>query len=144
MANRKPRAAKTYPDVDLTVPIKKENFIMADGDCFGKQWDMTTSQCPQCADRDICSILSRDYVDKKAKKVAEERGVHFLDEADFFGVGEKLLKFVQDGKTTVVELLKFTMDEAKISDETTAVAWLKNFVVQHKSIYTKGGLVWKR
>ena len=46
---RTPKKEKSY-EVDLTVPIDR-SMIKEKDDCFGKMWDMTSRECPQCADR---------------------------------------------------------------------------------------------
>ena len=44
---REPKIEGT--DVDLTVPLDKAAFIVSDKDCFGNMWDMSSKECPQCA-----------------------------------------------------------------------------------------------
>ncbi len=132
----------TY-EVDFTKPVNKENFIMADTDCFGKEWDMSSKECPQCADRDICGLIYKDVVDSKAKQIEQDLGSKFLDEADFDNMTtEKLLDFIQSGVTTTSDLIEEGMRLSNCSDVVAVKTRLTDWIRNEDNIRTRGGIVW--
>lgn len=142
MADRKPRSEKTY-ELDLTKPIDKTQLVMVD--CFGKHWDMGSRECPQCADKDVCCILYKDYIDTKAKELAEKMGSNYLDEVDFDAVETaETLQWIKSGETTTKELLDYIGEISKCSDRKSVIEWTKNWIKRTSEIYTKDGLVWRR
>lgn len=138
---RTPKKEKSY-EVDLTVPIDR-SMIKEKDDCFGKMWDMTSKECPQCADRDICSILFKDKVDAKAKKIEEDLGSKFLDEADFDNLtSESLYKFIESGKTTSRDLLMEAMRLTNCDDVIAVKNKVMEWVKANDSVSIKQGVVW--
>lgn len=133
---------QTY-DLDLTVPIDKTIIKMSTGDCFGKMWDMSSKECPMCADRDVCSIMFKDLVDARGKEIEKEVGSKFLDEANFDALTEDaILSYVDSGVTDVKSLLEYAMGVAYCDD----VIAVKNKVVEivkaSNKLSIKSGIVW--
>lgn len=137
------RKNPTYPNIDLTIPIIKTDY--AEAGCFGKEWDIGTTECSNCADKDICGIIFSDLVNAKAKKIEKENGTKFLDVQDFDALTTSILfEFIASGVTTVKELVAFCMEKANTSDKVAVVNWLKRWLKSEASVYTKNSIVWKR
>ena len=145
MENREIRKEKT--EVDLKIPVNVSDFPTKENDCFGNMWDMSSRECPQCADKDLCAIIFKgNVVDKRGQEIKEELGLnHYLDERDFAAVThKKLIEFVKSGETTTEELKEFVAKEAKCDDMVAVVNKIKNWIKSEPSVYTKGGVVWIR
>jgi len=139
---RQPRKNKTYK-LDLTKPVDKTDFFMKDGDCFGKEWDMSSKECPTCADRDICAILFKDKVDKKTKEIEHKQGSYFLDRANLAALTDTVLfDFIECGKTNVQDFISFGVEKSKCSDVTAVKNNLKAFIRRHGKVYVKNGVIW--
>lgn len=141
---RKPSAKQI--EVDFLVPIDKEKCkSMADVDCFGKLYDITTKECNRCTLRDVCCIVFQDVVDLKAKEIEKSTGSRFLDTSDMSALKDSVIfEFVKSGVTTISELMKFCSDTANTDDKVAITNFLKRFIKSHDNIYTKDGLVWLR
>jgi len=142
---RETRAEKTT-NVDLRIPINKEAIMKEAKGCFGMLWDLRTSECSKCADRDVCGILFNDNVVKPTtEKIQEESGSIFLDLTDFEEVTpEKIIKYVVSGETTTQDLIAHVGALAQTSDRKAAIEFLKRFITSTPNIYTKEGIVWLR
>lgn len=142
---RIPRDSKTYPDTDFTKPIDIKQLMSKSVDCFGRAWNITTSECSQCADKDICGIVFRATVDSEAKKLEKDNGVKFLDRTEFRDIdGDSVEEWIVSGETTVKDLLNHVAELAETDETGAVVHWIKQFVKGRKSVYTSNGLVWKR
>lgn len=140
---RVPVKEKTV-EVDFTVPIDTTEIMKKATGCFGLLWDLRTSECSKCADRDVCGILFNDNVVKPTTEaIQEEQGSIFLDLTDFKNVTEqKILSFVKSGETKVSDLLAHVMALACTSDRKAGVEFLKRFITSHEGMSTKEGIVW--
>ena len=141
---REIRTTKT--EIDLKVPVDTSKIKQSDDGCFGKLWDMSSKECPQCADKDLCSILFKGELEKNSSKIKETLGLNnWLDEADFDAVtDEVLLDFIVSGETTVGELKEFYSRTSKCDDTIAVVDRLKDWIKSRPDVYTKEGIVWKR
>lgn len=143
---RTTRKTPTF-EIDFTKPIdtKEEKFNTMETDCFGKAWDIGVKECQQCADRDICGIIYKDLVDKKATDVETKIGSKFLDVADLSALtDEAVLNGIESGVTNTSELLVHLADLSNCDDTVTLTEWAKRWITEKKLVYTKNGLVWKR
>lgn len=139
---RTPTTIKKYNE-DLTVPLDKSKF-MEDSTCFGKHWDMRSKECPQCADRDICGIVFKDTVDKKAKDIESDLGTKYLDVADFDNLTiDKVKSFVKSGETTSKDLLAYAMEVAYCDDVLAVKNKLMALLKKDGSFKIKEGIVWE-
>lgn len=131
---------------DLTVPINNEEIMSTASGCFGKLWDLRTSECSKCADRDVCGILFNDNVVKpRTQEIQEEQGAIFLDLTDFKKVtDEKIFNFIESGVTTVQALVAHVGALACTSERVATVEFLKRFIKSNDKIFTKEGIVWLR
>lgn len=131
-------------EVDFTVPINIPDIMKTAKGCFGYLWDLRTSECSKCADRDVCGIVFNDNVVKPTTQlIQEEQGAIFLDLTDFKAVKpEKVLSFVKSGETKVSDLLAHVMATAHTSDRVAGVEFLKRFIQSNDKISTKEGIVW--
>ena len=70
---------------------------------------MSSIECPQCADKDLCAILYKGKVDARAVELRNNLGLdNYLDEVDFDAVTDKkLFEFIKSGETTTTELKAF-------------------------------------
>ena len=143
---RKPNKKQSI-EVDLTKPIPQPLIIeaMKGSNCFGKLWDISTKECSQCADKDICGIMMQDTLAESSKQLQKKLGATFLDVADYKNVtNAKLMKFVVSGETTTKQLIQEVVKLSNCDDTTAAVEHIKRWIKGTKSIFTKTGIVWKR
>lgn len=143
---RTTRKTPTF-EIDLTKPIdtKEAKFQTMETDCFGKHWDIGVKECQQCADRDICGIIYKDLVDKKASDVEAKLDSKFLDVADLSALtDEAVLNGIESGVTTTAQLLAGISKLSNCDDLITLSEWTKRWITEKKLVYTKNGLVWKR
>jgi len=140
---REPRESKSFT-VDLTKPLNKDDIMEKAKGCFGYLWDLRTSECSKCADRDVCGILFNDNVIKPTTDELEEKsGSRYLDLTDFKNVTpEKIFSFVQSGETPVQDLVSHVGALAQTSDRMAIIEFIKRFITQTSGISTKGGIVW--
>lgn len=139
---RNPRINKTYR-LDLTKPINTDDMATGEYDCFGKEWDMSSKECPLCADRDICGILFKDKVDKKTKDIERKGKAKFLDNADFDSLTDKsITDFIDSGVTTSKELIEFGIRKTNCDDVVAVKNKVKEFVKKSNKISIKKGTVW--
>lgn len=140
---RKPRKTATFV-VDLRKPISDEIMSSTkEGDCFGKQWDVVSSACAECGDKDVCGIVYRQKVDAKAKKVEKKTGSKFLDRTDFENIKkESLIAWLKSGETTSKELIAEVSKLAECDDRVAVIEWIKRFIKGDNSLSIKGGIVY--
>lgn len=140
---REPRQSRTV-EVTITAPINIEDIMKTERGCFGYLWDLRTSECSKCADRDVCGIVFNDKVVKpQTEAIQEDQGALFLDLTDFKNVTEKrVFSFVKSGETKVSDLLSHVMALAHTSDRKAGVEFLKRFIKSNENISTKEGIVW--
>lgn len=133
-------------EVDFLVPIDKEKIkSMADVDCFGKLYDITTKECNRCTLRDVCCIVFQDAVDLKATEIEDKLGSKFLDTSDITVLTDAVMyEYIHSGKTTVSELVSFCSKKANTDDKVAVTEFLKRFIKSKENIYTKDGIVWLR
>jgi hypothetical protein len=76
---RKPRAYKTeIENAYKPVPMME----LKDDDCFGKEWDMTTTDCKSCGDNTMCGLqFAKQTLPKKVKEQEKTDG-KYLDTTD--------------------------------------------------------------
>lgn len=136
------RIEKTV-DADLTVPLNKKEIEMSDESCFGRMWDMTSKECPQCADRDVCAILFKDSVDIRGKQIEEDLGSKFLSDADFENLtSDNLIDKVTSGVTTSSELIQIGMEVSNCSEVKGVTNRIKYLIQTDKKIKIENKLVW--
>lgn len=142
MITRTAHKEKKY-NFDLTIPIDLSVMELRDDDCFGKAWDASNNDCARCADREVCAILYKALVDKRAKDVEKKIGSKFLDEADFDNLTtKKLLSFIKSGETTSKDLLEEGMRLANCDDVMAVKEHIKAWVKENDFVSIKGGIVW--
>lgn len=142
---RIPRSEETYPEVDLTIPVDTDTIMKKAASCFGKMWNITMTECAQCADRDICGIIYRAIPDGKAVELEKKNGTKFLDRTEFRDINpDKVEAWIVAGETTTAELIDKIKEMAETDYKPAVIAWIKKFIKERDNIYTKAGIVWKR
>lgn len=131
-------------EVDLTVPIDKENVMSeqytGEGDCFGQDWDAGSNDCAECAVSEICCIMFKDKQDKKVKSM--EKAKKYLDISDFSLIDrDALMVWLSLGKRTVDDVYEYVERKSKSADEVAIVEWIKRFIRDEETVYTKDGFV---
>ena len=131
---------KPTNDVDLTIPLDKSK-VKGSG-CFGKMFDITSPECPKCADREVCHIIFKDLVDSKAKKLKADGNKYYLDETDFTIDTNSMVARCKSGKTTTKELIQWVHTLAKTDDRKAVIEWIKRWIKSDSRIKTQKGIVW--
>lgn len=117
---------KVKLELDLTVPI--ENQIekipeVTDEDCFGNEWDLSTSECRECADKETCGILFKKINKKRADALEAKRGTTYLDKQDLDIDWKYQIGKFDGGKIT--DLIQECADRAHTSDVKAVTEHLK-------------------
>lgn len=88
--------------------------------CFGKEYDLSTNECKQCGDSELCSIKTASKLGKTREELEKERG--FLDiesRIDVVGVKKYMRSLIRKGdskKEIIVKVMPkyaITKDEAR-------------------------------
>jgi hypothetical protein len=134
-------------NVDLTKPVDKSKLSnQTSVQCFGKEWDMTSKECPLCAMNDICGVLYQDVIGKATEEMEKKHG-GFLDVANFDLINkDELTEWIRanSGEIKTKDLLAEVERISHVTDEVALVLWVKGFLKSTQGIYTKEGVVWAR
>ena len=130
--------------VDLRYPLNLDEIKMANGDCFGIEYDMTSTECPMCADNEVCAIV---FMKKTlSKKVAEQQAkddIIYLDECDLLSINQdELYDSISSGVTKVSTVIAYLKKEGRTSDDVAVIEWVKRFK-RDRNLSIKGGVIWK-
>lgn len=83
MAKRVSRKAsketKAMKKGDILTPIKLSDLGSENDPCFGKLYDLTTSECKMCGDSELCCIKTADFLGKTRKELEKENDYKDLD-----------------------------------------------------------------
>ena len=63
------------PDIkgaQVLVPTNVAEIIGTRDDCFGKEYDLSTSECKRCGDSELCAVCFAQFMNKTRKQVEEE------------------------------------------------------------------------
>lgn len=65
------------PDIkgaQVLVPtnVSESEIIGTRDDCFGKEYDLSTSECKRCGDSELCAVCFAQFMNKTRKQVEEE------------------------------------------------------------------------
>lgn len=63
------------PDIkgaQVLVPTNVSEIIGTRDDCFGKEYDLSTSECKRCGDSELCAVCFAQFMNKTRKQVEEE------------------------------------------------------------------------
>lgn len=138
---KEPTATATL-EFNPAIPLTSADH---ESSCFGKEWEVSSSDCNICADQLACQILLRQDVDKRAKKLGDSKGIIYLDETDFGAVTDQaLISFINPGETTVKELLAEVLRLANTQDKIAAIEWLKSWITNKRLFKTSNGIVCNR
>lgn len=135
---RTPKSSKSVSD--LTVPINKAQFKVVDTDCFGNEYDATTTACAGCADNEVCAILFADKLKEKAKEI---QPTPYLDEVNIEAVTDDMLEVYCESNNgcTSSQLLEYVMKAANTIDTTAAMERIKRFKQISGRLIIKQGIV---
>ena len=56
------------PDIkgaQVLVPTNVSEIIGTRDDCFGKEYDLSTSECKRCGDSELCAVCFAQFMKKK-------------------------------------------------------------------------------
>lgn len=139
MATRSPKKEKSVDD--LTKPINKSAFSISDDDCFGKDYDATTTACSGCADNEVCAILYSERLKDKAKEIQSEP---YLDEADMGALSDDDLAAwcEQNTGSSSAELVEYIMQVCKITDQVSVIERIKRFKETNPLTIKAGVIQW--
>src|SRR5687768_15964280 len=119
---RQPRPQPSYSNVDLTKPLKMNNFVTAGGDCFGELWDITHKQCSVCSDNAICGIVTGHNARQMAQQMHKIKTYLDVSERDCVDVDTD--KLLHDFKPRLVaELIDKVMERSKTTVEIAVKEW---------------------
>lgn len=75
-ASKKTKALKKG---DILSPIKLSELGSDNDPCFGKLYDLTTSECKMCGDSELCSIKTAEFLGKTRKELEQANQYKDLD-----------------------------------------------------------------
>lgn len=82
MAKRESRTtkkAKKLLNGDILTPIKISDIGGGNDPCFGKLYDLTTSECKMCGDSELCCIKTAEFLGKSRKELEQVNEYKDLD-----------------------------------------------------------------
>lgn len=77
---------------DPLVPIDLNSIGTIDDPCFGKGYDLSTKECKQCGDSELCALKMSQMLGKTRKKLEEENHYKDLDVLEDVDGIKKLIK----------------------------------------------------
>lgn len=125
---RIPKTTKLKVDLSKPVEVQAEEIPpVTDDDCFGNEWDLTATECRQCADKEVCGILFKHRMKKRIKEVENETMAgKFLDTQTMDFDWEKIVQ--QHSDKPVKQLLEACMNKGNISDIEAVKEQLKRMI----------------
>ena len=81
MAKQKTRG-KQLPDLskqDPLIPIDLASIGASNDPCFGKGYDLSTRECKQCGDSELCALKMSQVLGKTRKELEKENKYKDLD-----------------------------------------------------------------
>jgi len=133
---------------DLTKPISKNREDYKEVlDCFGKGFDITTLQCSNCHDNEICSVFYKDNVIANKIKEVEAKVPEIIDKVDFDKLDKSKLEDYlleasdRNSPVPAADLITYVKEKAGTVDDLAAIAWLKEFIITSGKIVTREGKI---
>lgn len=78
MAKKPKQKDLVLSDTDILSPVTNIESLGSDKDpCFGKLYDLTTSECKLCGDSELCAICFAQKMNKTRAEIEKES--HFKD-----------------------------------------------------------------
>ncbi|CAB4185368.1 hypothetical protein UFOVP1492_75 [uncultured Caudovirales phage] len=144
--NRKkvPMSKVTAADIDVLVPITVVPDF--DSECFGKMWDLRSSDCAGCAASELCGLFYRDTVAAKVRKhkADQKRGL-YLDEQDFSFDNAKLLSLMEQrsGDLDIQDIVEAVEYLSKSKDDVAVGEYVKR-LLRENGFKTVSGIIHKK
>lgn len=111
---------------DLSKPVTKT--IMTGSNCFGKEWNPTTTECSMCGMSDLCCIIFRKTtLTTKSTKIERQKGT-FLDITDFAINKDKLAAIVKEGDVKYSEVFEMVNQKTQCKDAKLITMWIEVFM----------------
>lgn len=146
---KQPRSTKKEVDLSKLLPSLEE-LGEPSTTCLGKEYDINTTECKQCADHTLCLALYKHEVQVKVKSILPE--LPLADVADFSlitdEIQQRLLSVIQTYEQQgtpmqVMELFNTAKQLARCSDDVAVGEWVKRFILENYLI-TQNGNILKR
>lgn len=78
MAKKNKRNLPDLSNQDIFKPITSIDVLGTENDpCFGKSYDLTTTECKMCGDSELCAIVFAQKLNKTRAEIEKES--HFKD-----------------------------------------------------------------
>lgn len=94
---------KNLPELvnhDPLVPFDLEQIGDNGDPCFGKAYDLSTKECKQCGDSELCAIKMAQLLNKTRKELEEQNNYKDLDMLeDVAGIKKYIRGLLRKGKT---------------------------------------------
>lgn len=94
---------KQLPDLSGHDPLEPIDFnsIGTNGDpCFGKGYDLSTKECKQCGDSELCALKMSQLLGKTRKELEEQNHYKDLDVLeDISAIKKHMRKLKREGLT---------------------------------------------
>ena len=96
MAKKKFDIAKQNP----LEPIDLASIGSPEDPCFGKSYDLSTSECRSCGDSEVCAFKMSQALNKTRKQLEEENNYKDLDILeDVTSIKKFMRKMIRSGKS---------------------------------------------
>ena len=87
-------------DHDPLKPIDLTSIGTPNDPCFGKAYDLSTKECKQCGDSEICALKMAQSLGKTRKELEDQNHYKDLDILeDIDGIKKYMRKLKREGKT---------------------------------------------
>lgn len=129
----------TKSDIDITKPIA---IPKDDGTCYGKEYDISCSECVACSDNLSCSIIYGNKVVDKFDADMEAKNGKYLSQANFDFFTDKWIDDNVISGTSSENFIQDVMTASGFKDTQTVVLHVKRYAKETGKLKFKEGKVW--
>lgn len=116
MAKKPKQKDLVLSDTDILSPITHIESLGSDKDpCFGKLYDLTTTECKMCGDSELCAICFAQKMNKTRSEIEEESRFKDLEKLiDIKGV-KKYMRMLIRKETSRKEIISKSMEKFELT-----------------------------
>jgi len=97
---KRDKVMKSLDKNPILKPININNLGTSDDPCFGKSYDLSTSECKLCGDSELCCIKTANFLGKTRKELEQTNNFKDLDDKiDKVGLKKYFRGLKRKGKT---------------------------------------------
>lgn len=108
---------KQLPDLAKQSPLEPLDLysIGSNGDpCFGKSYDLSTSECRSCGDSELCALRMSQALNKTRKQLEEENHYKDLDVLEDVSAIKKFMRKLKREGLSRKEIISKTSEKFEV------------------------------